>query len=280
MSALPHRSPYIAGLLFLLLSIVPTVPAGQLPFIIKITNVTPTTLPDYLDPYRHPAPNGQWSDFPISTVVIDGEIWIIYKSSLRQISNPLQGSHIEDAVRQADERLNPSNPAYGTVVHPYMLGGMWYDPVEKKLYAPMHCEYPPVSQGPGIVCRQIHLAISSDKGLTWNYQGPLLTNDTAVSPLDYSGLYWDGGDGDFYLFVNEQDGYFYIFTTYYLWPKPGVDAPYFMRHRVARCKIGDKMAPGKWRRFYNGGWTEPGIDGKSSYIDAHRVIYSNISRST
>ena len=48
-----------------------------------------------------------------------------------------------------------------------------------------------------------------------------------------------------------------------------------MRHRVARCKISDKMAPGKWRRFCNGAWDQPGIGGKASYVDAHRVIYNS-----
>jgi hypothetical protein len=51
-----------------------------------------------------------------------------------------------------------------------------------------------------------------------------------------------------------------------------------MRHRVARCRISDKMAPGKWLRWYNGGWTEPGIGGKSSYVEAHCVIYSTYLR--
>ena len=252
--------------------------ARELPFTLTVANVTPSRLPDYLDPYTHPSPSGQWSDFPIASVVIDGEVWIIYKNGYSEKVIRYKGSHIEDAVRQADGTLNPTHPAHGTVIHPYLLGGMWYDPESKKLYAPMHCEYPPYTQGAGIVLRQTHLATSADKGLTWTYEGPLLTGDVATPPFAHSGTYWEGGDGDFYLYVDEPGGYFYLFTTYYLWPKPGVDAPYFMRHRVARCKIGDKMAPGTWRRFHNGTWTQPGIGGKASYVDAHRVIYSTYLR--
>lgn len=253
----------------------PAAPARSLPFTLKVTNVTPPTLPDYLDPYTHPSPSGQWSDFPVASVMIDGELWIIYKNGYSEKVIRYKGTNIENAVRQADGTLNPTHPKYGTVIHPYLLGGMWYDAAEKKLYAPMHCEYPGYTTGSGIVLRQTHLATSTDKGLTWTYAGPLLTGDPAIPPFANSGSYWEGGDGDFYLYVDEPGGYFYLFTTYYMWPKPGVNAPYFMRHRVARCKISDKMAPGKWQRFYNGLWSEPGIGGKASYVDAHRVVYSS-----
>jgi len=43
---------------------------------------------------------------------------------------------------------------------------------------------------------------------------------------------------------------------------------------VARCAICDKLAPGKWKKFYNGGWSEPGLGGKASYVQAYNVIYS------
>ena len=265
----------VFALLLLLLWIAPATRAETLPFTFKITNVTPATLPEYLDPHTHPSPSGQWSDFPVSTVMIEGEFWVIYKNGYAGKVIRYKGSNVDNAVRQADGTLNPTHPVYGTVIHPYLLGGMWYDPAGKKLYAPMHCEYPGYTGGAGVVLRQTHLATSTDKGLTWNYEGPLLSGDTSIPPFTHSGSYWDGGDGDFYLYVDEPSGYFYVFTTFYLWPKPGVSAPYFMRHRVARCKISDKMASGKWQRYYNGAWTEPGIAGKSSYVDAHRVIYSS-----
>jgi hypothetical protein len=247
--------------------------APALPCTLAVSNVTPRSLPDYLDPFTHPSPSGSWSDFPVSSVVIDGEVWIIYKNGYREPVIRYKGTNILNAARQPDGKLNPTHPTYGTVVHPYMLGGMWYDPTEKKLYAPMHCEYAPPTQGEGIVLRQVHLATSTDRGLSWSYEGPLLTGDTSVAPFANAGSYWNGGDGDFYLYVDERGGYFYLFTTFYLWPKTDVNVPYFMRHRVARCRISDKMASGTWRRYYDGGWNEPGIGGRASYVDAHRVIY-------
>jgi hypothetical protein len=51
-------------------------------------------------------------------------------------------------------------------------------------------------------------------------------------------------------------------------------------NEVARCAISDKMAPGKWHKFCNGAWSEPGLGGKAtrvtmgSYGIYGRIIYS------
>jgi hypothetical protein len=157
-----------------------------------------------------------------------------------------------------------------------MLGGMWYDAAAKKLYAPMHCEVNPY----GIdVERQIHLASSTDKGLTWKYEGLLLSRDgngvAQRRPPEFSGLYWDGGDGDFHLFVDERGGYIYLYTMNLLNPKAGSPVSNLIRQHVARCAIADKMAPGKWWKFYNGTWSQPGVGGKASYVNAYCVSYNS-----
>ena len=87
-------------------------------------------------------------------------------------------------------------------------------------------------------------------------------------------MYWDGGDGDFYTYVDERGGYLYLYTNHYTFPKTDAHVPGFLRHHVARCAIGDKMAPGKWKKFYNGGWSEPGLGGKASWVDAYCVMYN------
>ena len=156
-----------------------------------------------------------------------------------------------------------------------MLGGMWYDASDKKLYAPMHCETPGYA---GNIHRQIHLATSTDKGRSWHYEGAIVTRDDPKQPPrtgpDFSGLYWDGGDGDFYTYVDARAGYLYLYTNHYTFPKTAVKAASFCRHHVARCEIGDKMAPGKWKKFYNGSWSEPGLGGKASWVDAYCVMYN------
>lgn len=120
-----------------------------LPFTIKVTRVTPPALPEYFDPHTHPSPSGQCTDFPVSSVVIDGETWIIYKNGYSPKVIRYKGSRIDNAVRQPDGTLNPTHRTHGTVVNPYLLGGMWCDRTGKKLYGPMHCEYKGYTSGAG-----------------------------------------------------------------------------------------------------------------------------------
>ena len=95
-------------------------------------------------------------DYPFCPVLMDGEYWVLFKNGYRHDVHRYQGTNIENAKRQ------PDSSASFPVRAPYMLGGMWYDASEKKLYAPMHCETPGYA---GNIHRQIHLATSTDKGL-------------------------------------------------------------------------------------------------------------------
>lgn len=237
----------------------------SLPFSVTVTEEKFDNVPDYMcdrNPDKH-------MDYPCGPVMIDGEYWIIYKNGDKPPVYRFKGTSIENAVRQPDgtgEKLPVSRP--------YILGGMWYNAKDKILYAPMHCE---VAHYAGIVKREIHLASSADKGLTWKYEGALLTANDPKNPRlgpEYSGLQFDGGDGDHTIFVDERGGYIYIYTSHYLQVKIGSPGKAFLRHRVARCAIADKMAPGKWKRFYNGEWNEPGIGGKASYVNAFTVTYN------
>ena len=80
---------------------------------------------------------------------------------------------------------------------------------------------------------------------------------------DFSGLYWDGGDGDFYTYVDQRGGYLYLYTNHYTFPKTDARVPGLLRHHVARCAISDKMAPGKWKKFYHGELVRAGTGRKS-----------------
>jgi len=214
-----------------------------------------------------------WSDFPLCPVEIDGEYWVMYKSGDGSTVFRWKGTNLEDVKRQANGTAQlPSTSK------PYMLGGMWYDKEEKKLYAPMHCEYLETEVS-SMVQRQIHLASSTDKGLTWKYEGPIVTRDDPNSspwhnPNEFSGVYYDGGAGDFFIYVDQKEGYVYLFAGSYVWSKAESWRKGFMRHIVARCAMKDKMQPGKWQKFYNGKWEEPGLGGKASYVDAYYVMYN------
>jgi hypothetical protein len=254
-------------LLLITAFILPVVTKAQtqtLPFTIKVTEEKIDSLPDYMGPN-----NPVDMDFPYCPVMIDGEYWVIYKNGYHEPVYRYKGTNIENAVRQPDGSITtPLRAAY-------FLGGMWYDPTEKKLYAPIHDEANPYATN---VERQIHLASSNDKGLTWKYEGLLIGRDNPVNsknPAEFSGLFWDGSDGDHHLFVDKRSGYIYLYTIHWITTKVGLNLQYFMRFGVARCAISDKMAPGKWWKFYNGNWNEPGVGGKISYVNAYRVTYNN-----
>ena len=240
---------------------------SSLPFSIKITEEKMDKLPDYMGPG-----NKVDMDFPYCPVMIDGEYWIIYKNGYRDKVLRYKGTNIEDATAQ------PDGAAHFPIRGGYILGGMWYDAKDKTLYAPLHCE---VETYPTGIRREVHLASSTDKGLTWKYEGPIITDEPTTTagaarkdPTADSGLYWDGGEGDHIIYVDERGGYIYLYTCRDFWPKLGSTVPPLVRRCVARCAISDRMAPGKWTKFYDGSWSQPGIGGKGSYMPAYIVTYN------
>jgi hypothetical protein len=66
-----------------------------------------------------------------------------------------------------------------------------------------------------------------------------------------------------------------VYSSHNLWPKPGTGAPHFWGVHVSRCAISDRLAPGKWKKFYRGSWNEPGLGGKASFVNACNLIYSS-----
>lgn len=238
---------------------------ASLPFKMSVTPMQINNLPDYLTVH---SPD-EWMDFPVSTAKIDGDFWVMFKNGETKPAFRYKGTNFEDTKRQADGKM------FTDISRPYILGGMWYDPTDKKLYAPLHCETRGYYTS---ILRQIHLASSTDLGLTWNYEGPIITKDDPKLPQpngrETSGLFWDGGEGDFILYVDDREGYIYLYTNTYTFPKDDPKAPYFSRHHVARCKISDKMAPGTWKKFYNGSFSEPALGGKASDVVGYYVMYN------
>ncbi len=239
-------------------------PNRSLPFQIKVTEERFDQPPEYMSERN---PNDM--DFPFCPVMIDGEFWVMYKNGYADPVFRYKGANIENAVRQLDGKADLPKGAY-------ILGGVWYDASDKKLYATLHYEIHGLAP---TILREIHLATSTDKGLTWKYEGPIITSTTANSPRkgakDFSGRYYDGGDGDQLLYVDVRGGYFYVFTDHYTWPKAPEQDDRFLRHCVARCAIADKMEPGKWWKFYDGRWNEPGLGGKASYVNGYCVTYNS-----
>ncbi|MGA2621722.1 MAG: hypothetical protein ABSF26_29320 [Thermoguttaceae bacterium] len=244
-----------------------TAPAApSLPFSIRVTQEEVTGLPNYA--------SGIFMDYPYCPIAIDRDFWVFHKNGYNDPVLRFKGTNIENAMKQPDGRGELPRGAY-------ILGGVWYDANEKKLYAPLHYE---IHDHAYTIIREIHLATSTDLGLTWKYEGPIIASNEPDKPHTpgsspkgasrFSAEAFDGGDGDHLLYVDERSGYFYIFTDHYTWPKEKQSDARFLRHCVARCLIADKMAPGKWRKFYQGAWNEPGIGGKASYVNGYNVTYN------
>ncbi|HTR99916.1 MAG TPA: hypothetical protein VML00_09210 [Bacteroidota bacterium] len=246
-------------------------------------------LPEFVAP---PGPNlyngsptlkvGWGIDSPTGFVRIGKEVWVFFNSG-NQYGTTVKvaryrGSDFEHTERQADGVIT-----VGPGVSTHFCGGLWYDSTAGKLYAPIHCEYDRGIQPPAGWCRKkTRLATSTDRGETWTMEGDILTDVLPENGdwLKFSGSYFEAGPADFDFYADERGGYFYIFTCNAFAPKSGAMNNFLWFNEAARCPIADRMAPGKWRKFCRGTWSEPGLGGKSSrvtmgsYSIYGRVIYN------
>lgn len=214
-------------------------------------------------------------DYPVRQVVIDGEVWMIFvpgRQAYKGIAPVLRykGPDLEHLERQPDGTGDFS----GGSAH---LGcGMWWDKETRTLYGLLHTEYdldhPP---GQGWTAKKTRLAISRDLGLTWTLVGDILTR-ALPETKDYVGDNFEAGPADFDFYVDERGGYFYVTSWNSFVPKNGPINGFLMFSEVARCAIADKMAPGKWFKFRDGQWAEPGLGGKASRVGMdRRGLYGN-----
>ena len=74
------------------------------------------------------------------------------------------------------------------------------------------------------------------------------------------------GPADFDLYADTKGGYFYVTCWNGFVAKKGTVNKFGTYVEAARCAISDKMAPGKWWKYKDGAWTEPGLGGKASRV--------------
>ncbi|MFJ9454165.1 RICIN domain-containing protein [Kitasatospora sp. NPDC101447] len=145
------------------------------------------------------------------------------------------------------------------------LSGVWVDPDTGDWYGLVHNEFTPQPFGDGLHYDAIDYAVSTDQGRTWTIRDHAITSphstargDTAAFPQQT----FSYGDGDQRLFVDTASGYFYVFYGSRIVDKGGSWGA-FQEH-VARAPISAKMAPGSWRKWYDGAWSQPGAGGLES----------------
>ena len=148
--------------------------------------------------------------------------------------------------------------------------GQWIMHVElegKTLYGWDHnetaCNY---SRG-GQTHASMVIGASTDYGLTWKIAGPIITGTDP--PADGK----ETGDSCANV-VRGQDGYDYAYCVHnggHPW-----DGGYAFAARAPSSDPG----PGKWKKYFNGAWSEPGVGGKSSKIDGMGSAWWNTTSET
>ncbi|MFI2645361.1 RICIN domain-containing protein [Streptomyces sp. NPDC018610] len=147
------------------------------------------------------------------------------------------------------------------------LAGVWVDPDTGDWYGLVHNEFTPQPFGDGLHYDAVDYAVSEDQGRTWTVEDHVITSpystergDTAAFPQQT----FDYGDGDPRLFADAASGYFYVYYGSRIVDKGG-SWKAFHAH-VARAPMSAKMAPGSWRKWYDGAWSQPGAGGRESNL--------------
>lgn len=107
----------------------------------------------------------------------------------------------------------------------------------------------------------IGAAVSYDNGYTWDDLGLVLAGPPDSLNLAERNYWFAGGNGDFSVILDRRGECFYfLFGTYYRdVAQQGIS--------LARLRYEDRFCPvGKVQKWYQGGWTEPGLNGRVTPI--------------
>jgi len=216
-----------------------------------------------------------------------GQLWFIQAVGGTMRSTPWRihkGTTMDNLVHQYDYVPDKhwARPHFDDT---WWAEGLWIDPADGTWYVVMHTEYNYnrylKKTGTGYSMDRIgtvSLATSTDQGKSWTCHGELINSSNPVDPNYWEGKnYWDEARGDPALFVDQD--YFYVYYNA-RWVNRDDPNVCYAGVRVARCRIADKMAPGKWTKWYQGKWDQPGLGGYDSdvfnenYSDTATVFWS------
>ncbi|MEU8789594.1 RICIN domain-containing protein [Streptomyces sp. NPDC048643] len=152
------------------------------------------------------------------------------------------------------------------------LMGVWVDPDSGDWYGLVHNEFTPSPFGDGLHYDAIDYTVSKDQGRTWHIKNHVLTSPYSTERGDDAAFpheTYDYGNGDPRLFVDTASGYFYVYYNSRAIPKGGVPGGWTdgSRAHVARAPMSAKMAPGSWKKWYDGAWSQPGLGGLESNME-------------
>ncbi len=138
------------------------------------------------------------------------------------------------------------------------IEAVWLDPVSSVLYGWYHFE---PSDLPCFTTPIIGATVSYDAGLSWEDRGFVIEN-AYPEDCDYDNGFISGGNGDFSVVLGAGGEYFYFLYSNYAGPVSGQGVD------IARSRFEDRGQPGTVLKYYEGDWTEPGIDGEASALFA------------
>ncbi|MFC7307204.1 RICIN domain-containing protein [Streptomyces monticola] len=152
------------------------------------------------------------------------------------------------------------------------LMGVWVDPDTGDWYGLVHNEFTPSPFGDGLHYDAIDYAVSKDQGKTWAIKDHVLTSPYSTKRGDNEAFphqTYHYGNGDARLFVDTASGYFYVYYNSRVIPKGGQPGGWTdgSRAHVARAPMSAKMAPGSWKKWYDGKWSQPGVGGLESNME-------------
>jgi hypothetical protein len=180
---------------------------------------------------------------PGAPISCDGTLETPISAGCR-VAKPIQG--LKAALNYAAGGPIYRDPTSGTMLMVYH-GERWKDPVSGE---PFHSS--------------LGLAKSTDGGVTWTDLGEIITPNVIPAALFTRNMTHDVGGGA-YLIIG---GYFYVYFRD--WTMTGDKAEI----AVARARVADVVDASvnhntvvPWTKYYNRGWTEPGLGGRSSPLE-------------
>jgi hypothetical protein len=209
---------------------------------------------------RGPAPN--IADNWFTEIVLPGGRFRGFTAAGTTFS--IDGKQPYDMGGQAVTVLKPGPPGSPSSC------GEWIQHVElegKTLFGWVHNETACAYAKGGQTHASMTIAASTDYGLTWKIEGPIIVG------TDPPAAGKETGDSCPSV-VRGQDGYDYAYCLHnggHSW-----DGGYGF---IARALANDP-GPGKWKKYLNGSWSEPGVGGKSSPVDGLGVAYWTTTHET
>ena len=138
---------------------------------------------------------------------------------------------------------------------PLWIEATWVDD-DGTLFAWYHHEPDGVCPDSWLTAPQIGAMVSYDNGLSFQDLGFVLESGDPID-CDAQNGYFAGGNGDFSVIADASHSYFYVLYSNY-----GGDVS-TQGVAVARMNFNDRFNPsGAVWKYYNGGFTEPGLGGR------------------